>query len=68
VSLKAFHLLFIALAILMCLYVGAWGIAEYRGREAAGGALALGVACFGLAGVLAVYGVRVWRKLQALPR
>ncbi|MGH9465667.1 MAG: hypothetical protein ACRD0X_08460 [Thermoanaerobaculia bacterium] len=66
-SLKAFHLLFIALAVLMCVYVAAWGVGEYLHR-AAGGSLALGLGCLLLAGILVVYGVRVWRKLQALPR
>ncbi len=66
-SLKAFHLLFIALAVLMCLYVGAWGVGEYA-RHAAAGSLALGLGCLLVAGLLVVYGFRVWRKLQGLPR
>jgi hypothetical protein len=66
-SLKAFHLLFIAVSVLMCVYVGAWGVGEYlHGTTSA--FLVLGIGCFLLAGLLVVYGVRVWRKLQALPR
>lgn len=66
-SLKIFHLVFIALSILMCLFVGTWGVSEYAAR-AASGSLALGVSCFVLGATLLVYLVRVYRKLQALGR
>jgi hypothetical protein len=66
-SLKVFHLVFIALSILMCLFVGTWGVAEYSAR-AATEPLALGLSCFAFGAVLAVYLVRVYRKLQAMGR
>jgi hypothetical protein len=65
-SLKTFHILFIAVCLLLCCGVGAWGVAQYR----AGGAretLFLGVGSFAGVGVLGVYGVWVLRKLRNLP-
>lgn len=64
-SLKAFHLFFIAAAILMSLVVGGWGVNEYLHGGGAG-LLTLGVLCFLLGAVLVVYGLKVYRKLQAL--
>lgn len=66
-SLKIFHLVFIALSILMCLFVGAWGVSAHA-AGATPGSLTLGVACFVLGAALLVYLVRVYRKLQALGR
>jgi hypothetical protein len=66
-SLRVFHLVFIALSILMCLFVGTWGVTEHATR-ATPGSLVLGVACFALGAALAVYLVRVYRKLEALGR
>lgn len=58
-SLKAVHVLFVALAALVSLGAGAWGIAE-------GGALyaGLGGASFALAAGLVAYGVVFWRKMK----
>lgn len=64
-SLRAFHLFFIAVSIAMCLVVGGWSVNEYL-HQAATGMLLLGGSCFALGFVLVVYGVRVYRKLQAL--
>lgn len=66
-SLKAFHLVFIAASILMSVFVGAWGVGQYR-AGGGGGAMTLSIGSFLLGGVLAVYGVSVYRKLQALER
>ena len=66
-SLKVFHLVFIAASILMCLFVGAWGVAEYS-RAGDGGAMALAAGCFALGAALTVYGVGAFRKLQELGR
>jgi hypothetical protein len=66
-SLRAFHLFFIAVAIGLSLWVGAWGVQEYLGG-AGGARLGMAVLFFVLGGVLAVYGLRVRRKLRDLPR
>ncbi len=57
-SLKAFHLFFITISTLLCVWVGTWAIRQGRGALAAL-FLAVGVA-------LVVYGVRFWRKLKEL--
>jgi hypothetical protein len=66
-SLKAFHLIFIAASLLMSLAVGAWGVQRYL---AAGdvASLGLGVACLVTGGALAVYGMKIRVKLKELPR
>ncbi|MEZ5333520.1 MAG: hypothetical protein R2991_16145 [Thermoanaerobaculia bacterium] len=66
-SLKIFHLVFIALSILMSLYVGAWGLSRYS-SGAGGGTLALGIGCFVLGAALAVYFVKVYRKFKEMGR
>lgn len=66
-SLKIFHLVFIVLSILMCLYVGTWGISQYSASGGAG-SLALGIACFVLGAALVVYLVRVVRKFREMGR
>lgn len=59
-SLRGFHLFFIAVSILLSAWVGAWAV-EQRNWVLA--------AVFFIAGaVLVVYGLRVRRKLAALPR
>jgi len=64
-SLRSFHVFFIAVSIALSLWVGAWGIQSYRSGAGAG-SLAVG-ALFLLVGfVLAVYFVRVRRKLRDL--
>lgn len=64
-SLKAFHLVFVSLSLLMALAVGAWGLHEFL-HHGDDGALALGVLCFALGPALMVYGVRVARKFRQL--
>lgn len=66
-SLKIFHLIFIVVSILMSLYVGAWGLSRYS-AGAGSGPLILGVACFVLGAVLAVYFVKVYRKFKEMGR
>jgi FlaG/FlaF family flagellin (archaellin) len=64
-SLRAFHLLFIALSVVLAAFVAAWATGQYRlerGVEyAAGGVFAL--AC---GAGLAVYGARFQRKTRNL--
>ncbi len=64
-SLKVFHLVFIALSVLMAAMVGGWGIHRYL---AAGGTreLVLGVAFFVAGAALVVYGLRVLRKFREM--
>ncbi len=64
-SLRAFHLLFIALSIAMSAVVGGWGLQRWlAGGEAAD--LALGAFFFLFGFTLVLYGVRTWRKLREL--
>ncbi len=64
-SLKIFHLVFIALSILMAAMVGGWGVNRYLvdGRQ---GALVLGIAFFLAGAGLLVYGVKVMRKFREI--
>ncbi|MCH7666237.1 MAG: hypothetical protein IH936_09965 [Acidobacteria bacterium] len=64
-SLKAFHIFFIAVSVLMCLGVGAWGTNEYlAGGNGTG--LGLAVMCLVLGAGLIVYGFKVYKKLSEL--
>ena len=64
-SLRMFHLLFIALSVMLAAFVAAWATGQYRLEREIGyavttaGAVALGVA-------LAVYGARFQRKTRNL--
>lgn len=64
-SLRAFHLLFIALSVVLAAFFAAWAVGQYRLEHqigyAAAGALAL--VC---GGGLAVYGTRFQRKTRSL--
>jgi len=62
-SLKAFHLLFIALSIVLAAFVAAWAVSQYRELHDVTYALAgLGAAGSGVA--LAVYGAAFQRKAR----
>ena len=66
-SLRAFHLFFIAASIALCGVVAAWGFNGYRaGREV--GDLGLAVSCVILGCGLVIYGFKVFRKFQELGR
>ena len=64
-SLRVFHVFFIAVSTLLSLWVGVWGVQSYR---AAGGSshLALAVVFFALGVVLLVYGRYAFHKLRAI--
>ena len=64
-SLRAFHIFFIALSVVMSLVVGAWGVQVFteHGRQSG---LILAISCLVLGFVLVIYGIRVYRKLWAL--
>jgi hypothetical protein len=58
-SLRAFHILFIVLAILLAAGCAAWGFAN-------GLAPAFGIVCAGISGALLVYGVYFIKKSRKL--
>ncbi|MCL4180237.1 MAG: hypothetical protein KJ072_21150 [Verrucomicrobia bacterium] len=64
-GIKTFHLLFVALSLLLCLFVGGWGIAGWRSGGTVG---QLWFGCGGLvAGVgMVAYGRYVFRKLRGM--
>jgi hypothetical protein len=65
VSLKAFHIFFITLCVLMSAALGAWGVNDYlRGGDSQ--SLVLGVLFFVTGAVLLVYGIRFWKKMKEL--
>jgi hypothetical protein len=64
-SLKAFHLFFIAASILLGMFVGGWGVRQYLMHDNIG-SLALGVLFFVTAFVLLAYGLRFISKVQEL--
>ena len=61
-SLKAFHVFFVAVAVLFCLGLSGWGALTWRAEHAP---LAMGLAVSGTAGALAllVYGRWMLKKL-----
>jgi hypothetical protein len=64
-SLRAFHLLFIGLSVVMCAFCAAWAVGEYRAEHHLGSLMAaIGslVACGGLA----AYGTAFQRKTRHL--
>jgi hypothetical protein len=65
VSLKAFHLFFVTVCILLAAFVAAWATGEYRADHGAAYIVtAIGSAAFGAA--LAFYGVAFQRKVRDL--
>ncbi len=62
-SIKIVHLIFIAFCMALALFVGAWGIGEYRNSgEVSGLVLALVFLVVGAG--LAVYAPRFWAKVK----
>lgn len=64
-SLKAFHIFFVAVSVLMSLGVGAWGANRYLVTLNSGN-LVLAVLCFLLGAGLIIYGFKVYKKLAEL--
>jgi hypothetical protein len=64
-SLKAFHLLFIGLSIILAAFVAAWAAGQYRVAHEAG-YVATAVGSVLTAGGLAVYGAKFQRKVRGL--
>ena len=65
VSLRAFHLFFIALSIVLAAFVAAWSANQYQ-LEANPGYLAAGLASILTAGALTVYVTRFRRRTRDL--
>jgi uncharacterized membrane protein len=65
-SLRAFHIVFVVVTIVLSLYVALWGIREYT-HERNTSALTLAVLFLFMAVGLTVYGKKVFRKLKELP-
>ena len=64
-SLRAFHLLFIGLSIVLAAFLAAWAAGQYRIDHQTGYAAA-GVTSIVGAGALAVYAVAFQRKTKGL--
>jgi len=62
-SLKAFHVFFIAVCLVLLLGCGWWGLRDYR-AGGGDGSLYLGVSSFVTVIALGVYGVWFLRKLK----
>jgi hypothetical protein len=65
-SLRAFHIVFITVSIILMLYVTVWGVREFMASRSS---QAISMIIFGVAGgvSLAWYGKRVFHKLKELP-
>jgi hypothetical protein len=64
-SLRAFHLVFIALSVILAAFFGAWSAGEYQSGHQVGYAITT-VASFAGAAGLAVYGSKFQRKTRSL--
>lgn len=64
-SLKAFHLVFVASSAILGLGFGAWAIADYR-KSGNTGSLCWGVGSLAATGALMVYGRWFLRKLKGV--
>jgi predicted membrane protein len=64
-SLRAFHIVFIIVTVVLSLYVALWGIREYA-AERNGTHLAVGLLFLGAAVALMVYGKKTFGKLRDL--
>ncbi len=64
-SLKAFHIFFIVVSMVLCVGVGVWATQDF-GRSGSWGHLTLGVGSFAGSIALACYGVWFLRKLKGV--
>ncbi len=64
-SLKAFHLVFIAASILLAMLFGGWAVRQYS-LNGSVGTLAMGIAAFGCGAVMLVYSRWFLRKLRGV--
>jgi hypothetical protein len=66
-SLRAFHLFFIAVSGVLAAFCAAWSVAQYRVEPSAAYAVGAIVSTLSV-GALAVYGTIFQRKTRNLPR
>lgn len=64
-SLKAFHVFFIAVSMLMSLFVGTWGVQQFMVAESMS-SLVLGIFFFAFGVALLVYGLKFIAKINEL--
>ena len=64
-SLKAFHIFFVAICILLGMFVGGWGVRQYLSTDSLG-SLALGILFFASAFLLLAYGIKFINKVEEL--
>ncbi|MBE21722.1 MAG: hypothetical protein CL481_06790 [Acidobacteria bacterium] len=64
-SLKGFHIFFIAVSILLGMFVGGWGVRQYLLNDQLG-SLMLGALFFVSAFILLAYGLKFIRKVDEL--
>lgn len=65
-SLRAFHIVFVVVTIVLSLYVALWGIREFS-QERSATALTLGLLFLAMAVGLMIYGRKAFVKLRDLP-
>ena len=65
-SLKAFHIVFVIVTVVLSLYVALWGIREFAQEKSTGG-LALGLLFLVTAVGLMIYGKKAYAKFKELP-
>jgi uncharacterized PurR-regulated membrane protein YhhQ (DUF165 family) len=65
-SLRAFHIIFVVVTVVLSLFVALWGIRQYT-LERSSGALLLGLLFLVTAVGLMVYGKKAYGKLKELP-
>ncbi len=65
-SLRAFHIVFVIVTVVLSLYVALWGFREFS-QERDTSALALAVLFLAAAVGLIIYGKKVFVKLRDLP-
>ncbi len=62
-SLKGFHIFFIAVSMLLGMFVGGWGVRQYLINDSVG-SLALGIFFFASAFVLLANGLKFIRMIE----
>lgn len=65
-SLRAFHIIFVIVTVALSLWVGVWGVQEFRQERSTMG-LSLALIFFATAVGLVIYGQKVYRKLKEIP-